>query len=131
MRPGSGYQVAGMGVWPDMKKGYLLRLNADGSVDGGPNTTTLDQVFDLALYANGKIAVAGVMGDRFAVGVHNPDGSWDAGFGDGGIARLAGLDTGSAASAMALNGYSRIMAAGSWQRPRLAANGARAPAVSF
>ena len=95
---GSGYQVAGTGVWPAMKKGYLLRLNADGSVDGGPNTRTLDQVFDMALYANGKIAVAGAMGDRFAVGVHNPDGSWDMGFGDGGIARLDGLDSGSAAS---------------------------------
>lgn len=75
----------------------LVRYNPDGSLDNNfgiqGRTRTDFGVFDIAfsvkVQPNGKIVTAGVIGGTatgFAVSRHNPDGSIDQGFGQGGKA---------------------------------------------
>ena len=106
--------------------GYLQRFAADGAKDyafriengftrdaGGaivPQEKTLQGVWALARYPNGKIAVAGTLRGEYAVAVHNPDGSLDAGFGEAGFER-PGLPA-SDARALVLDGYTSLLAAG-------------------
>ena len=70
----------------------IVRFNADGSPDGsfgaGGRVTTSLLGFDLVragvLQPDGKIVLAGTTSGRFGFARYHPDGSLDAGFGDGG-----------------------------------------------
>ncbi len=77
--PGSIYNIA------------IFRYNSDGSYDDtfdadGRKITALvnaDLAYSLSIQGDGKILVAGNMGDDFAMLRYNPDGSYDPSFGGG------------------------------------------------
>ena len=104
----------------------IARYNPDGSLDasfGNNGRVTTDfpglaaEVSAIVVQPDGKILVAGAafplftfLGN-FELARYNPDGSLDAGFGDGGIVTTV-FPHGSAASALALQPDGKIVAAG-------------------
>ncbi|MGH9901639.1 MAG: Calx-beta domain-containing protein, partial [Pyrinomonadaceae bacterium] len=113
--------------------GGLQRVNPDGTLDyslrvqnyrtpTGFIRNTVQSLRDLKLLPNGKIVVAGAAGvvdilgnstgSNFEVAVHNPDGTFDLSFGQGGIA-TTDIDAYDAAFALAVDGHNRVVAAGS------------------
>lgn len=104
----------------------LARYNTDGSLDtsfGTNGRVTTDfpglaaEIGAIVVQPDGKILVAGAAFPLFAflgnfeLARYNPDGSLDAGFGDGGIVTTV-FPHGSAASALALQPDGKIIAAG-------------------
>ncbi|MCW5664984.1 MAG: hypothetical protein KIT35_14190 [Piscinibacter sp.] len=103
----------------------LVRLNADGSLDAGfgnggravAEFAQLDFGYAAALQADGKLLVAGRVsqdrGDESDVGIarFNPDGTLDAGFGNGGRVIVDLSPNGDEASALALQPDGRILLA--------------------
>ena len=99
----------------------LVRYNPDGSLDtsfgiGGKVTTDFggfDSATGVAIQADGKIVVVGEGGPSsdFVLARYNPDGSLDAGFGNGGrvTTDFGGFD---AASGVAMQEDGKIVAAG-------------------
>lgn len=109
----------------------LARYHADGTLDtsfgtGGRVTTTFgngdDKAYALLLQADGKIVLAGgsnqgATGNDFALARYLPDGSLDAGFGNGGkvltaIGAGSKSETAYALTLQAVNGATRLVAAG-------------------
>lgn len=96
----------------------LVRLNPDGSLDpsfgdDGIVTTDLgrfDQIGAAALQSDGKIVVAGSVGDDIVFGLarYHPDGSRDLSFGHLGLVTIDAR----AANALAIQADGRIIAAG-------------------
>jgi uncharacterized delta-60 repeat protein len=81
----------------------LVRYNPDGTLDSSFGTggivrtdlgSNVDFLFDITLQADGKIVAVGQTGPTFgaadfAVVRHNPDGTLDTAFGDGGIVKTS------------------------------------------
>ncbi|NCT84773.1 MAG: hypothetical protein GXC94_16625 [Comamonadaceae bacterium] len=109
----------------------LARYNADGTLDasfghGGRVTTSFgngdDKAYALLLQPDGKIVLAGgsnqgLTGNDFALARYLPDGSLDAGFGNGGqvltaIGSGAKSETAYALALQTVNGAARLIAVG-------------------
>jgi uncharacterized delta-60 repeat protein len=107
----------------------LARFNPDGSLDAsfgdhGKLTTDFaggsDIGYDLLLQQDGKIVVAGVASDDFALARYHPDGSLDVSFGSQGLVttNLGGVEEGYSAALepdgkLILVGYSHVDDTGS------------------
>jgi uncharacterized delta-60 repeat protein len=108
----------------------LARLNTDGSLDesfgeDGRVVTPIDGsgcINDLAIDTEDRIVAAGWVdvdgaGQRFALARYRPDGSLDAGFGDGGTVTTTFPDqSNSFGEAVDIDGEGRIFVAGSMTR---------------
>jgi uncharacterized delta-60 repeat protein len=100
---------ASSNVTPGPTSFGLVRYHANGNLDtsfgsAGKVTTTLlggSELYAIAIQSDGKIVVAGMAGDSFAVARYNSDGSFDNSFGSGGIATILG-DSGFPAFASSL-----------------------------
>ncbi len=105
----------------------LARLNVNGTIDGsfgagGKVITDFlgrnDLLLGLALQANGKLVAAGSVTNTantdldFALARYNPDGSLDAGFGNGGKVMTPIQNSADTARAVAIQRDGKIIAAG-------------------
>jgi len=127
---GGADQARGMAIQPDGKivlAGYgsgsidfaLTRYNTDGSFDTSfdgdgkvlTNFGSSDRGWSMALQADGKIVVAGISNNNFALARYNTNGSLDAGFGNLGTVTtdLGSVDS---ISSVAVQPDGRILAGG-------------------
>jgi uncharacterized delta-60 repeat protein len=99
----------------------LARYNPDGALDGTFGTGGKvrlsvgvgDYIVDVALLLDGKIVVVGISEYSFIVARFNPDGTVDAGFGNGGLVDTGfPPDGGAVPTAVAIQPNGRIVAAG-------------------
>jgi len=99
LQPDGRVVVAGTtGTWPLPNLFLVLRYLPNGSLDpsfgeGGVVTTDFGgedaKAYAVAIQADGKIVAAGEADESIAVARYLPDGTLDAGFGNGGLVRTA------------------------------------------
>ena len=104
----------------------VARYDEDGTLDpgfGSGGVAVIDRTSafaaDIAVTAAGKLVVAGTLDGTFAIARYNPDGSLDAGFGDGGTAVTPVGSGGSLAQALLELPDGKFLAAGDAMGPGL------------